>query len=60
MRLTRVADTLADRTGLGDAVGGALVAATGLDGGLVGFTVTTAISSLPELVVLVIALVVWA
>jgi cation:H+ antiporter len=32
-----------------------VVAATGLDGGLVGFTLTTAISSLPELVVLVTA-----
>ncbi|WP_407317434.1 hypothetical protein UQW22_12995 [Isoptericola halotolerans] len=33
----------------------AVVAATGLDGGVVGFTLTTAISSLPELVVLVTA-----
>jgi cation:H+ antiporter len=32
-----------------------VVAATGLDGGVVGFTLTTAISSLPELVVLVTA-----
>ena len=32
-----------------------VVAATGLDGGLIGFTLTTAISSLPELVVLVTA-----
>ncbi len=32
-----------------------LVAVTGLEGGLVGFTLTTAISSLPELVVLVTA-----
>ena len=31
------------------------MAATGLDSGLVGFTLTTAISSLPELVVLVTA-----
>jgi cation:H+ antiporter len=32
-----------------------VVAATGLDSGLVGFTLTTAISSLPELVVLITA-----
>jgi cation:H+ antiporter len=32
-----------------------VIAATGLDGGLGGFTLTTAISSLPELVVLVTA-----
>jgi cation:H+ antiporter len=37
------------RAGLG------VVAATGLPGGLVGFTVTTAITSLPELVVLITA-----
>lgn len=32
-----------------------VVSATGLDGGIVGFTLTTAVSSLPELVVLVTA-----
>ncbi|TQN41413.1 cation:H+ antiporter [Blastococcus colisei] len=44
-----VAGWIVGQAGLG------VVAATGLDSGLVGFTLTTAISSLPELVVLVTA-----
>jgi len=44
-----VAGWIVGRAGL------SVVAATGLDGGVVGFTLTTAISSLPELVVLVTA-----
>ncbi|UFU01686.1 hypothetical protein LQF12_09110 [Ruania suaedae] len=44
-----VAGWIVGRAGL------SLVAATGLEGGLVGFTFTTAISSLPELVVLMTA-----
>jgi cation:H+ antiporter len=47
--LVGVAGWVVGRAGL------SVVAATGLDGGLVGFTLTTAISSLPELVVLVTA-----
>ncbi|RFU23532.1 sodium:calcium symporter [Geodermatophilus marinus] len=44
-----VAGWVVGQAGLG------VVAATGLDSGLVGFTLTTAISSLPELVVLITA-----
>lgn len=44
-----VAGWIVGQAGLG------VVAATGLDSGLVGFTLTTAISSLPELVVLITA-----
>jgi cation:H+ antiporter len=47
--LVGVAGWVVGRAGL------SVVAATGLDGGLVGFTLTTAISSLPELVVLLTA-----
>ncbi|RBY78493.1 sodium:calcium symporter [Blastococcus sp. TF02-09] len=46
---TGVAGWVVGRAGLG------VVAGTGLDSGLVGFTLTTAISSLPELVVLLTA-----
>jgi cation:H+ antiporter len=44
-----VAGWIVGQAGLG------VVAATGLDSGLIGFTLTTAISSLPELVVLIAA-----
>jgi cation:H+ antiporter len=44
-----VAGWVVGQAGLG------VVAATGLDSGLVGFTLTTAVSSLPELVVLITA-----
>jgi cation:H+ antiporter len=45
-----VAGWIVGRAGLG------VVAATGLDSGLIGFTLTTGISSLPELVVLIAAI----
>lgn len=47
--ITGVAGWLVGRAGLG------VIAAAGLDSGVVGFTLTTAISSLPELVVLLTA-----